>query len=78
MHEGPGYGTRSKNIFLDLPMTFPMQFSGKIWLSFPGTKYLILLVGAAGFEPTTCSTQNCRATRLRYTPIVWETTSIHA
>jgi hypothetical protein len=27
------------------------------------------LVGAAGFEPTTCSTQNCRATRLRYTPI---------
>jgi hypothetical protein len=29
---------------------------------------LILLVGAAGFEPTTCSTQNCRATRLRYTP----------
>jgi hypothetical protein len=33
------------------------------------TKLLILLVGAAGFEPTTCSTQNCRATRLRYTPI---------
>ena len=31
-------------------------------------KPLILLVGAAGFEPTTCSTQNCRATRLRYTP----------
>jgi hypothetical protein len=28
-----------------------------------------ILVGAAGFEPTTCSTQNCRATRLRYTPI---------
>jgi hypothetical protein len=28
------------------------------------------LVGAAGFEPTTCSTQNCRATRLRYTPIM--------
>src|SRR5580704_8981147 len=27
------------------------------------------MVGAAGFEPTTCSTQNCRATRLRYTPI---------
>src|ERR1700733_16104790 len=44
-------------------------------------KKLILLqylVGAAGFEPTTCSTQNCRATRLRYTPIVWETSSIHA
>jgi hypothetical protein len=36
------------------------------------------LVGAAGFEPTTCSTQNCRATRLRYTPIIWETSSIHA
>jgi hypothetical protein len=34
------------------------------------------LVGAAGFEPTTCSTQNCRATRLRYTPFSpW---SIHA
>jgi hypothetical protein len=33
------------------------------------SKSLILLVGAAGFEPTTCSTQNCRATRLRYTPI---------
>src|SRR5215210_3849428 len=33
---------------------------------------LILLVGAAGFEPTTCSTQNCRATRLRYTPIITE------
>jgi hypothetical protein len=28
------------------------------------------VVGAAGFEPTTCSTQNCRATRLRYTPII--------
>ena len=33
------------------------------------SKLLFLLVGAAGFEPTTCSTQNCRATRLRYTPI---------
>src|ERR1700744_3644873 len=33
------------------------------------SKLLILLVGAAGFEPTTCSTQNCRATRLRYTPM---------
>src|SRR6201999_721562 len=29
-----------------------------------------VVVGAAGFEPTTCSTQNCRATRLRYTPII--------
>src|SRR5260370_29651927 len=29
----------------------------------------MILVGPAGFEPTTCSTQNCRATRLRYTPI---------
>lgn len=28
------------------------------------------LVGAAGFEPATCSTQNCRATRLRYTPVL--------
>src|SRR3569832_1658115 len=41
-------------------------------------KSLILLVGAAGFEPTTCSTQNCRATRLRYTPNVQQATSIHA
>ena len=30
----------------------------------------VCLVGAAGFEPTTCSTQNCRATRLRYTPFI--------
>src|SRR3982751_6280920 len=36
------------------------------------------LVGAAGFEPTTCSTQNCRATRLRYTPNVRRAPSIHA
>jgi hypothetical protein len=36
------------------------------------------LVGAAGFEPTTCSTQNCRATRLRYTPILLGNASIHA
>src|SRR3984885_1836099 len=28
------------------------------------------MVGAAGFEPAPCSTQNCRATRLRYTPPV--------
>src|SRR5260370_27963988 len=42
------------------------------------SQFNLLLVGAAGFEPTTCSTQNCRATRLRYTPIIWETTSIHA
>ena len=26
------------------------------------------LVGAAGFEPATCSTQNYRATRLRHAP----------
>ena len=30
------------------------------------------MVGAEGFEPATCSTQNCRATRLRYTPPVAE------
>jgi hypothetical protein len=29
---------------------------------------LILLVGATGFEPVTWSTQNSRATRLRYAP----------
>src|ERR1700683_2324773 len=28
------------------------------------------MVGAAGFEPATCSTQNCRATRMRYPPPV--------
>src|SRR5580704_1100709 len=27
------------------------------------------MVGAAGFEPATCSTQNYRATRLRHTPL---------
>ena len=37
-----------------------------------GEKLLNLLVGAAGFEPATCSTQNCRATRLRYTPPIAE------
>src|SRR3954452_13308695 len=41
-------------------------------------KHLKRLVGAAGFEPTTCSTQNCRATRLRYTPNVRRAPSIHA
>ena len=41
-------------------------------------KMVNYLVGAAGFEPTTCSTQNCRATRLRYTPTIWEMMSIHA
>src|SRR6478752_7783859 len=41
-------------------------------------KCLKMLVGAAGFEPTTCSTQNCRATRLRYTPNVRRAPSIHA
>ena len=29
---------------------------------------MLFLVGAAGFEPATWSTQNSRATRLRYTP----------
>ena len=55
---------------LDLPMTFPIQISGKIGTLLFCRKCLKLLVGAAGFEPTTCSTQNCRATRLRYTPNV--------
>src|ERR1700722_1283639 len=45
----------------------PADFLGEVYFA----KYLILLVGAAGFEPTTCSTQNCRATRLRYTPMVF-------
>lgn len=40
--------------------------------------FIDVLVGAAGFEPTTCSTQNCRATRLRYTPIPLGSASIHA
>ncbi len=44
---------------------------------------MVQMVGAAGFEPTTCSTQNCRATRLRYTPMSSQdhccgvTTSLH-
>jgi hypothetical protein len=29
-----------------------------------------MLVGAAGFEPATCSTQNYRATRLRHAPYI--------
>lgn len=39
----------------------------RLWLS-QGSPRGEYMVGAAGFEPTTCSTQNCRATRLRYTP----------
>src|SRR6185295_11275938 len=35
------------------------------------------VVGAAGFEPTTWSTQNSRATRLRYAPVP-RAPSIHA
>ena len=64
------------NIFSshDLPS---WEFWEDLELGF-SAKSLNLLVGAAGFEPTTCSTQNCRATRLRYTPIIWETSSIHA
>ncbi len=53
----------------------------KNWEDLPSdfsAKSLIFLVGAAGFEPTTCSTQNCRATRLRYTPFFQERASIHA
>jgi|ERR1700684_2686145 hypothetical protein len=57
-----------------LIVTSRCRFSraAKVGIERMPTKYLILnrpLVGAAGFEPTTCSTQNCRATRLRYTPI---------
>jgi hypothetical protein len=52
---------------------FMGRFAPKI-----SAKLLILLVGAAGFEPTTCSTQNCRATRLRYTPMFSMALSIHA
>src|SRR6266568_1545432 len=36
------------------------------------------VVGAAGFEPATWSTQNSRATRLRYTPRQVAALSIHA
>jgi hypothetical protein len=36
------------------------------------SKSLILLVGAAGFEPATFWSQTRRATRLRYAPIGWQ------
>src|SRR6185503_2219442 len=42
----------------------PDQLSGKFELQ----KCLILLVGAAGFEPATFWSQTRRATRLRYAP----------
>ena len=29
----------------------------------------LIMVGATGFEPATCCTQNSRATRLRYAPL---------
>jgi hypothetical protein len=48
----------------DLPNSI---FREDLASKFPA-KSLILLVGAAGFEPATWSTQNSRATRLRYTP----------
>src|SRR5262249_50334748 len=35
------------------------------------------MVGAAGFEPATWSTQNSRATRLRYAPVSSRRASIH-
>src|SRR5258707_15617587 len=46
----------------------PYSIFWEVWLSEISAKCLILLVGAAGFEPATWSTQNSRATRLRYTP----------
>src|SRR5205823_12266094 len=49
------------------PYSSQLQFLGR-FDRILSIKSLISLVGAAGFEPTTCSTQNCRATRLRYTP----------
>ena len=64
---------RGKNIApgLRLPIGFPERIPGKLTHQSVCHKLLIVLVGAAGFEPATCSTQNCRATRLRYTP--WHT-----
>jgi hypothetical protein len=46
----------------------PNSISWEDRLSQTPAKWLILLVGAAGFEPATWSTQNSRATRLRYAP----------
>jgi hypothetical protein len=57
--------------FCEFPRSSQREFGEDLRTEF-SSKLLILLVGAAGFEPTTCSTQNCRATRLRYTPIVQE------
>jgi hypothetical protein len=72
----PGhYGGRRKKMMRSLPLRDNLSSHGlpnsNFWEDLAletSAKYLILLVGAAGFEPTTCSTQNCRATRLRYTP----------
>ena len=36
-----------------------------------GVRTVSKLVGMAGFEPTTCCSRSTRATRLRYTPIIF-------
>ena len=51
---------------LDNPFGPRLSPSSVTHVSGPDTRRQV--VGAAGFEPATCSTQNCRATRLRYTP----------
>src|SRR6478736_8190832 len=65
-----------RKIFLRSSHGLPDRNSWEYLIADIRSNLLIYLVGAAGFEPTTCSTQNCRATRLRYTPICWEVTSI--
>src|SRR4029078_7540892 len=59
-----------RKIFLRSSHGLPDRNSWEDMIADIRSNLLIYLVGAAGFEPTTCSTQNCRATRLRYTPII--------
>ena len=50
------------------PCSSQTRFSGKICVCVFGSKSLILLVGAAGFEPATLCSQSRCATGLRYAP----------
>jgi hypothetical protein len=73
MRGAPSQAETALKMAAVLPRCFPSQFHGIASDKGNGNDTVFAmgyLVGAAGFEPTTCSTQNCRATRLRYTPII--------
>ena len=53
---------------MDLPTACPKRNLGQASDQKSQLRPLIYLVGATGFEPVTWSTQNSRATRLRYAP----------